>query len=281
MTPSPAPGQSVTMQLQTPQGPVLARTDEAAAPGAPAAVLLHALGTDMSIWNTLASQLKASRNVILLDAPGHGDGPAWPVGAVTLHNLAQSVASVLEQLSPTEPVDMVGTSMGAVIALQVAKLTPRRVRRLVLCGALLVRTSESATDMLRRAAEILRSGMGPLTERMLSRWFPLRPDGDDAESIAQLRALMLRTAPEAYAACSDALSAYDLTDALHTMQSNTLLIAGEQDNDIACQLAKLHRACPGSAYTKMAATGHFPHLQRPAEFARLVERFLAPEPTRT
>ena len=164
---------------------------------------------------------------------------------------------------------------GKVIALQSASLAPARVRRLVLCGALLIRSSHAAADMRQRAASIVASGMGQLTEAMLTRWFPPRLDGDDSEAIMQLRALMLHTSPAAYAACSDAMSSYDLTDALRAKQSDILLISGDRDGEIPHQLGELHRLCPGTRHLCLDDTGHFPHLQRPQAFAQTAGEFFA------
>lgn len=261
----------MAMQLQTPQGPVFVRIDATAAPTtAPPLVLLHALGTDMSIWSALAQQMQASRTVIRIDAPGHGKSPAWPTGTVKLHTLARSVVAALEQVATSKPLDIVGTSMGAVIALQAAEFAPAMVRRLVLVGALLVRSETSAQDMRSRSTAIIQTGMGPLTETMVTRWFPTRSKGNEESAMTQLRALMLQTEPHAYAACSDALASYDLSEALRAHQQNSLLIAGSDDGEIPEQFAQLQRDMPALTLVTMAETGHFPHLQQPLEFTDLV-----------
>jgi pimeloyl-ACP methyl ester carboxylesterase len=138
------------MHLLTPQGPLFTRTETPGTsgerPGRSVVLMLHALGTDMTIWDGLAMQLREVCTVIRVDAPGHGQSPAWPAADVTLHTLAQSVLDVLEQLAPGARVDLVGTSMGAVVALHAASLAPARIRKMVLCGALLIRSSDAATD---------------------------------------------------------------------------------------------------------------------------------------
>ena len=268
------------MHLLTPQGPLFTRTETPGTSkersGRSVVLMLHALGTDMTIWDGLAMHLREERTVIRVDAPGHGQSPAWPAADVTLHTLAQSVLGVVEQLAPDARVDLLGTSMGAVVALHAASLAPARVRKMVLSGALLIRASDAATDMRQRSAALLKEGMGPLTDRMLARWFPPRPDGDDVESTAHLRSLMCNTSPDAYAACSDALSTYDLSDAVRARQKDILLVSGDADGDIARQFAALHAAMPGCTHVCMPDTGHFPHLQRPRAFADLATDFLQP-----
>lgn len=261
-------------QVDTSAGPVWVVDDGRA--DAPAVLLLHALGTDHSLWDDLAGQLARSRRVLRIDAPGHGGSPLWHAGTVSLQAMARSVLEVIDRLLPDRRnrVDMVGTSMGAVVALHSAGMAAGRCRRLVLCGALLQREGGSAGDMQRRSESIRLGGMAALAETMLERWFPPRTDGDDALAIMQLRRLMLQTPPGAYAACSDALSTYDLRDALHRAQRSALLIAGERDAGIAQQMRVLHANYPATRYVCMPDTGHFPHLQRPDWFFRLVEEFL-------
>ena len=280
MSPDSASVATRALKVLTPQGPLFTRTE---APGTSngrlgrtVVLMLHALGTDMTIWDGLAMQLREVCTVIRVDAPGHGQSPAWLPADVTLDTLAQSVLGVVEQLAPDARVDLLGTSMGAVVALRAASLAPARVRKLVLCGALLIRSSDAATDMRQRSAALLKEGMGPLTERLLARWFPPRSDGDDVESIAHLRSLMCNSSPDAYAACSDALSTYDLSDAVLARQKDILLISGDADGDIPRQFAALHAAMPGCAHVCMPDTGHFPHLQRPQAFADLATDFLQP-----
>ncbi|WP_173060206.1 alpha/beta fold hydrolase [Phytohabitans houttuyneae] len=99
-----------------------------AAPTAPA-VLLPATGKTARDWDTIASGLCAKRTVYAVDLRGHGASD-WP-GTYSLGLLAQDVAGILDRLD-AGAVDLVGHSLGGLVACAVAADRPRHVRRLVL-----------------------------------------------------------------------------------------------------------------------------------------------------
>jgi pimeloyl-ACP methyl ester carboxylesterase len=104
--------------------------------GKPAAVLVHGLlFGNMATWYTsLAAQLAETHRVVLYDQRGHGDSPLAPTG-YDMRTQVEDLQAVLSHHGMADPVDVVGHSMGAVIALQFALRHPERIRRLVLVDA--------------------------------------------------------------------------------------------------------------------------------------------------
>lgn len=98
-------------------------------PGAQPLVLLHALGEDASDWGRVAPALAASRRVYALDLRGHGRSD-WP-GTYTLDLMRADVDRFLDALG-LGPVELIGHSMGGIVAYLLAQHRPARVRRLVL-----------------------------------------------------------------------------------------------------------------------------------------------------
>jgi pimeloyl-ACP methyl ester carboxylesterase len=89
-------------------------------------VLLHGgLGASES-FEPILPALSAARRVITIDLPGHGGSPD-PGRPLRAETLADDVAELL-----TEPVDLMGYSLGGMTALRLAIQHPGRVRRLVL-----------------------------------------------------------------------------------------------------------------------------------------------------
>lgn len=100
-------------------------------------VLLHGLVSgNMATWYTsIALPLAVSRQVVLYDLRGHG-GSSLPAGGFDLDSHARDLMAVLDDRLPGQtPVDIVGHSLGALIALRFALTWPHRVRRLVLVDA--------------------------------------------------------------------------------------------------------------------------------------------------
>ena len=82
-------------------------------------LLIHGLGGSWRSWSTILLALAEEREVIAIDLPGHGATPADPDSG-TVTGLANSLdAFISEQgLSGT---DVVGSSMGARLALELAR----------------------------------------------------------------------------------------------------------------------------------------------------------------
>ncbi|MEV6815155.1 alpha/beta hydrolase [Micromonospora sp. NPDC051296] len=93
------------------------------------AVLLHATGKTARDWDVIAAGLAAERTVYAVDLRGHGASD-WP-GTYRLELFAQDVIGVLDQLGTGE-VDLIGHSLGGLVACLVAAEQQRQVRRLVL-----------------------------------------------------------------------------------------------------------------------------------------------------
>jgi pimeloyl-ACP methyl ester carboxylesterase len=99
-------------------------------------VLIHGLiSASMASWYFAVGQpLSATRRVLMYDQRGHGSSPVAASG-YDLDSQAADLAQVLAHYGANGPVDLVGHSMGALIALHFAQRFPHRVRRLVLVDA--------------------------------------------------------------------------------------------------------------------------------------------------
>lgn len=98
----------------------------------PTALFIHGAGHDHSVW-TLQTRYFAHHgwNVLVPDLPGHGrsSGPTLD----SIEELAHWVIALVTKLGAESPF-VVGHSMGALIALQVAATAPELVSRLALIG---------------------------------------------------------------------------------------------------------------------------------------------------
>jgi pimeloyl-ACP methyl ester carboxylesterase len=93
-------------------------------------VLVHGMGSSHRSWHRVATALEGERRVLALDLPGFGRsdpvGPGFRPAAV-----AEAVGDALAALDVDE-FDLVGHSLGGMVATHLADREPRRVRRLVL-----------------------------------------------------------------------------------------------------------------------------------------------------
>ena len=82
-------------------------------------LLIHGLGGSHRSWDTILAPLAKARDVIALDLPGHGQTPA-EADSGTFDGLARSLEDWLVNEN-LEGIDMVGSSMGARLVLEMAR----------------------------------------------------------------------------------------------------------------------------------------------------------------
>lgn len=98
----------------------------------PPVLLVHATGETSADWAPVAQQLATDRLVVAVDLRGHGRSP-WP-GSYALEELAGDLVPVADSLVAghgRQP-DVVGHSLGGLVACLLASRRPDLVRRLVL-----------------------------------------------------------------------------------------------------------------------------------------------------
>jgi pimeloyl-ACP methyl ester carboxylesterase len=82
-------------------------------------LLVHGLGSSGHAWEPVLAPLAQARRVMVIDLPGHGATPA-EADSGTFNGLVRSVAAWMDSTGMTG-VDMVGSSMGARIVLELAR----------------------------------------------------------------------------------------------------------------------------------------------------------------
>lgn len=80
-------------------------------------VLLHPLGADRHVWDSLLPFLAARRELIAIDLPGFGESPALAGQAPTPRALAAAVADHLAEIGVERP-HVAGNSLGGWVALE-------------------------------------------------------------------------------------------------------------------------------------------------------------------
>ncbi|MFE5021934.1 3-oxoadipate enol-lactonase [Streptomyces sp. NPDC056656] len=223
---------------------------------APPLLLGPSLGTSTALWDAVAPELSATHRVARWDLPGHGKSPAGLIGpGATVADLAGLVLALADSLG-IERFAYAGVSLGGAVGLHLAVHHPERVTSLaVICSSAHFGGSKPWEE---RAALVRREGIGPVAETADRRWFT---PGFTVPALIEDH----RTAnSESYAACCDALAAFDIREELASITTPTLLIAGREDPATPpAHLREIADAVPGSSLVEIAGASHLAPAQCP------------------
>jgi pimeloyl-ACP methyl ester carboxylesterase len=237
-------------------------------------VLLHGIATDRHIWDLVTPPLAAERRVISVDLPGFG-GSAPAGEAFDLEQVAIRIARGLAARGVRGPFDLVGHSLGGGVALTLAVLRPRAVRRLVLVapGGLKPLPPRIAGILASVADAVIaaRRGAAPLTDLAWGRRLLLTgvvADGAElppslARQMVQASSTAMRTAP-----ALRTIATADLRPLLVETRAPLGVIWGEADQTMPVgTVAEVVKARPDAMVARLPRTGHVPMVERPAAFA--------------
>lgn len=123
-------------------------------------ILLHGLGNSSKSWRAIAKQLPPDVRVIAIDLLGFGDSPKPKWATYTIATQARAVAKTVWGLGLDHRPIIVGHSMGALVAIELAKRFPLAIKQLVLCSPPLYQESSDKAynrdRMLRDFYETIR-----------------------------------------------------------------------------------------------------------------------------
>jgi pimeloyl-ACP methyl ester carboxylesterase len=147
----------------------------------PAALIVHGLASDAEQWAGPADELGA----IVYDRRGYGESEApRPYGATTVEEQSEDALRVLDAVG-AGPLVVGGDGFGALVALDLARRHPARVRGLALGNPVLPQFLPDGATWLRKVREdleaALREGGPPLA---VERWLGGRTD---AAALARAR----------------------------------------------------------------------------------------------
>ncbi|WP_432153765.1 3-oxoadipate enol-lactonase [Streptomyces tricolor] len=236
---------------------LLHHTEEGPA-SAPALLLGPSLGTSLALWDEVAPELSAGHRVIRWDLPGHGGSAADLIrSGATVGGLAALVLELADALG-VDRFAYAGVSLGGAVGLHLAVHHPERLTSLaVLCSSA---HFGGEAPWRERADRVRREGLNGLAESADARWFT------PGFSVPRLVRDHREADPAAYAACCDALAAFDLRDRLGGITVPTLLVAGRQDPATPpAHLREIADAVPAATLVELPGASHLAPAQCPRE----------------
>jgi len=261
-----------------PNSEVLAYIDTGNQSG-PAVVLIHGYTDNARDWVPMLPYLSKRFRLILVDLRGHGKS-SKPECCYTRVDFAYDIKLLLDALS-IQKADIVGHSLGSIVAQTFAEFWPERTNRVVLIASTGGRPPGSTgLPQFDFAAEIrkLKEPIDPDSPFMIAWWDS--PTPVDPEFIRRQRRDSAAIPLKVWLAVLDqglsSGTAYaDLQSTLPRLKAPTLLIWGSKDPIMEEPARKtLIDALPAARVKIFEGLGHNPFWEDPASVAAVINSFL-------
>jgi 3-oxoadipate enol-lactonase len=228
---------------------------------APVLVLSPSLGTATSLWGAQVAALAGERRILRHDHPGHGEAPV-PDGPVSVADIGAGLLDLLDELGVARA-SFCGISLGGMVGMWLGANAPERVDRLVLaCTGASLGTRQMYDE---RAALVRAQGTAVTLDGARERWFT--PAFRESPHAQRLFAELLQISPEGYAACCEAVGAFDFHSELGRVEPPVLVVYGEEDPvtppDVVDALVD---GIPNARRAGIARAAHLANVERPEAF---------------
>lgn len=226
-------------------------------------ILIHGWGADVSNFWPIVDLLKNSFTLWLLDLPGFGRSEV-PKKQFTISDYAKVIAEFIKKNNIKNPV-VFGHSYGGKVSIKLASLYPNLIDKLILEGA-------SGIKPKKTFLQILLFPIAKLSNLFL-------PDLFNTKS--KIRAKLYKKLESDYADAGNMKNNFvntlkeDLTADLEKIQTETLLIWGENDRAVPLKYGKkMYHLIKNSKLAVLENIGHFPHIKWPERVAYFVKDFI-------
>lgn len=236
----------------------------------PAVVLVHALGLDWRMWETVMGQLaSAGRRVFAYDIRGHGSAAGSPT-PFTMDDTARDLIGVMDALG-LDRAHVVGLSYGGGIAQSAAVAHPGRFASL----SLLATTDFAFAAFEDRAHSGEVEGMAAQVVPSLTRWFTPPALAVNAWGVRYAREQVLRGDPADWAGAWRAFRDLDVQGRLADFPAPVLVLSGELDaSTTPAIMGGIADRIKGAVHQEMPGVPHMQTLESPDQVARALDGFL-------
>ncbi len=246
---------------------------EHAGKSGPVVVLTHGAGGSHAVWfQQVPALLAAGYQVLTWDSRGFGNS-SYSTGVIGAEAAAIDLVAVLDHLGLTDPVHLVGQSMGGWYVTEFALTNPGRTRSLALCDTI----GSLYTDELRQVLADFRSrgglgggGMAPVVGSTIA---ASRADTTMAFLYQQLGTFHSPPLDEIGKVLGGAEHTHAEVSALGVP---VLVLAGDSDPIFPpAPLKRMSELIDGAAWVEIADAGHSPYFEQPQAFNKALLDFLS------
>lgn len=240
-------------------------------------VLWPSILADYRIYRHQVQAWKGRHRIIAIDGPGHGESGRSP-GAISMHDCGQALGEVLDALTISEPVVVVGTSWGGLVAGEFALSQPRRTLAVVMLNTPVIKAPDGPSLSDRfvvwgarwiHASAAYRNGVAKafFLPTTIERGGVVQEDfhhhllrADGAALSQAVRSVLIDREP--------------LADRMKGIKAPTLFVAGRQDAMYPVDaLQRAAQALPNGHF-EILDTAHISVVDDPLSVTELIDDFL-------
>ena len=199
-------------------------------------VFIHGVGLDHRMWEPQIKSLN-DHSIITYDLLGHGRTP-WGKEEITLKDFSNQLGDLLQFLK-IDKINLIGFSLGSLVALDFASKFQDKLKTLTLIGTTYRRTIEQRSLVIERFEQAKLNK--PISKKDLKRWFTDQYLNDHPEIYGQFIKILTKYGQDQL----NFLKAYKLfayyednVDIIKNIKTKTLVMTGSDDLGSTVEMSK-------------------------------------------
>lgn len=241
-------------------------------------LFIHGFPFDGEMWRRQVDVLSHRWACVVPTLWGAGSANIEPTAPE--HSMAEHAHDLIERFDGFEVSDVVvcGFSMGGYVAFELLRVSPERIRGLILCNT---KATADTPDAKRgrdvTAAKAEREGVGAIAAELVPKLLARVTRERRPEIVREVTAMIERQPRYGIVRTVHALrDRADSTPLLSQIRIPVLVIAGDDDQITpAAGMREMGRAISGSEFVLVPEAGHLTPIEQPDVFNHAVERFVA------
>jgi pimeloyl-ACP methyl ester carboxylesterase len=242
-------------------------------------LLIAGLGSDSVSWLPVIIGLSQHFHLVTFD--NRGVGRSSPDNNdITIADMADDCANLIIQLKLTK-VNVLGHSMGGMIAMELASRYPEMINSLILAASAPL-INERNSWMFKDWVYFLKSGMDKRRWfRNMFYWIFSKEIFENKQLLEQTVELAVsyrfQQTDQSFENQTKAISQFNALDILNTIKTKSLIIYGDQDILFPIEETKiLFTGLQNKIEISIFGAAHSIHVDKPVEFIKSVVDFFAP-----
>jgi len=193
-------------------------------PDGPTILFIHGLGGTTNAYQPIVSELQ-NFNIVRFDWGGHGRSQTPKT--TSIESYVEDCEAVMNQLRLNN-VNVVGHSLGGLVALHLAAKASDKVKAMVLFGPISPPPEAGQKGLKARASSVRDNGMAAIADTVVGNAFAAESYKSKMGDVSLAREMLTRQDPEGYALACEA-AANSSPAAFDKIKAKVVVVSGNED----------------------------------------------------